>query len=84
MNSLCGLSVNDFDCVLPCLIPLLHLILYPDCVQSLKNLHTNDKLLDDRTELLVALTVARHTVDLVIVAKLVGGSSSTISRVFVA
>ena len=81
---LCGLSVNEFDCLFACLMPLLHLIVYPDCVQSLEKLDSNNKLLDDRTELLVALTVTRHAVDLVIMAKLVGGSSSTISRVFVA
>ena len=81
---LCGLSVNDFDCLFACLMPLLHLIVYPDCVQSLEKLDSNNKLLDDRTELLVALTIARHAVNLVIMAKLVGGSSSTISRVFVA
>ena len=81
---LCGLSVNEFDCLFACLMPFLHLIVYPDCVQSLEKLDSNNKLLDDRTELLVALTVARHAVDLVIMAKLVSGSSSTISRVFVA
>ena len=81
---LCGLSVNKFDCLFACLMPFLHLIVYPDCVQSLEKIDSNNKLLDDRTELLVALTVARRAVDLAIMAKLVGGSSSTISRVFVA
>ena len=81
---MCGLTVNEFDCLFGCLIPFLHLIVYPDCVQSLEKLDSNNKLLDSRTELLVTLTVARHAVDLVIMAKLVGGSSSTISRVFVA
>lgn len=74
----------NFSCLFACLMPFLHLIVYPDCVQSLEKLDSNNKLLDDRTELLVALTIARHAVDLVIMAKLVGGSSSTISRVFVA
>ena len=81
---LCGLSVNEFDCLFACLMPFLHLIVYPDCVQSLEKLDSNNELLDDKTELLVALTVARHAVDLVIMAKLFYGSSSTISRVFIA
>lgn len=81
---MCGLTVNEFDCLFACVIPFLHLILYPDCVQTLEKLDSHNKLLDNRTELLVTLTVARHAVDLVIMAKLVGGSSSTISRVFVA
>ena len=63
---------------------LLYLIVYPDCVQRLEKLDSNNKLLDDRTELLVPLTVARHAVNLIIMAKLVGGSFSTISRMFVA
>lgn len=47
-----------------------------------EKLDSNNELLDDRTELLVVLIVARHAVDLVI-AKLVGGSTSTVSRVFI-
>ena len=74
----------NFSCLFACLMPFLHLIVYPDCVQSLEKLDSNNRLLYDRTELLVALTVGRHAVDLVIMAKLVGGSSSNISRVFVA
>ena len=46
---LCGLSVNEFDCLFACLMPFLHLIVYPDCVQSLEKLDSNNKLLDDRT-----------------------------------
>lgn len=76
--------MNEFDCLFACLMPVLHLIVYPDCVQSLEKLDSNNKLLDGGTELLVARTVTRHVVDLVIMAKLIGGSSSTISRVFVA
>ena len=81
---LCGLSVNEFDCLFACLMPVLHLIVYSECVQSLEKLDSNNKLLDGGTELLVARTVTRHAVDLVIMAKLIGGSSSIISRVFVA
>ena len=87
MNSLtrmCALSAKEFDCLFSCLFPILHLIVYPDFVQSLEKLDSNNKLLDDRTELLVALTVARYVVDLVIMAKLLVGISNTISRVFVA
>ena len=40
--------------------------------------------MDHKTELLVTLTVARHAVNLAIMAKLVNGSPSTISQVFVA
>lgn len=81
---MCGLTVNEFDCLFACVIPFLNLIVYPDCVQTLEKIDSHNKLLDSKTELLVTLTVARHAVDLVIMAKLVGGSSSTISRVFVA
>jgi len=42
-----------------------------DCVQSLEKLDSINNLLDHRTEILVTLTVARHAVDLVILAKLV-------------
>ena len=58
--------MNEFDCLFACLMPFLHLIVHPDCVQSLEKFDLNNKLLDDRTELLVALTVARHAMDLVI------------------
>ena len=34
----CTLSVNEFDCLFACLIPILHVIVYPDCVQSLGKL----------------------------------------------
>ena len=65
--------MNEFDCLFACLIPILHVIVYPDCVQSSEKVDSiTDKLLDDRTELLVALTAGRHTVDLVIMAELVG------------
>ena len=40
--------------------------------------------MDHKTELLVTLTVARYTVYYALLVKLVGGSSSTISQVFVA
>ena len=80
---LCGLTVNEFDCLFACLEPFLHLIVYPDYVKK-QGRNSNNKLMDHKTELLVTLTVARHAVDLAIMAKLVGGSPSTISRVFVA
>ena len=81
---MCGLTLTEFDCLFACLIPFLHLIVYPDSAGTREKFKSNNKLLDQRTELLVTLTVARHAVDLVIMAKLVGGSPSTISRVFVA
>lgn len=80
---MCGLTVNEFDCLFACLEPFLHLIVYPDYVKK-QGRNSNNKLMDHKTELLVTLTVARHAVDLAIMAKLVGGSPSTISRVFVA
>ena len=78
---MCGLTLTVF---FACLIPFLHLIVYPDSAGTGKKFKSNNKLLDQITELLVTLTVARHVVDLVIMAQLVGGSPSTISRVFVA
>ena len=80
---MCGLTVIEFDCLFACLEPFLHLIVYPDYVKKERR-NLNNKLMNHKTELLVTLTVARHAVDLAIMAKLVGGSSSTISRVFVA
>lgn len=81
---MCGLTLTEFDCLFACLVPFLHLIVYPDSAETMEKFKSNNKLLDHRTELLVTLTVARHAVDLAIMAKLVGGSPSTISRVFVA
>ena len=57
-------------------------IVYPDCWDRRK-FKSNNKLYDQRTELLVTPTVGRHAVDLVIMAKLLGCSPSTISRLFV-
>lgn len=81
---MCGLLVKEFDCLYDCLYPFLSLLIYPDCVETEKKKNTNNKLLDEKTELLVALTIARHAIDLGVVAKLVGGSASTMSRIFVA
>jgi hypothetical protein len=50
-----------------------------------KNLiDSNNKLLDCQSELLVALTIARHAIDLGMMAKLAGGSYYTMSRICVA
>lgn len=70
---LCGSTINEFDCVYECLEPFTHLLIYPDCQQDKKN-NFNNRLLDEKTELMVTLTIARHNV----------ASSSTMSRVFVA
>ena len=81
---MCGLTLTEFDCLFACLIPFLHLIVYPDSSETVEKFKSNNKLLDHRTKLLVTFTVARRVVDLAIIAKLVGGSPSTISRVFLA
>ena len=81
---LCGLTVTEFDCVFACLAPFTHLLIYPDCSESYNKNSFNNRKLGQKTELIAALTIARHNFDLIIIAKLVGASESTMSRIFVA
>lgn len=81
---MCGLTVSEFDCLFDCLVLFQHLLIYPDCYDKEDKLDLNNKLLDEQSELLVVLTIARHAIDLGVMVKLVGGSSSTMSRIFVA
>ena len=81
---LCGLTSKEFDCLFDCLEPFTDLLIYPDCSEKDNKTNFNNRKLDRKTELLAALTIARHNVDLMVMGKLVGPNDSTMSRIFVA
>jgi len=80
----CGLTIKEFDFLFDCLEPFTDLLIYPDCLEKDNKTNFNNRKLDRKTELLAALTIARHNVDLKLMGKLVGPSDSTMSRIFVA
>ena len=52
---MCGLTIDQFNIILKCALPYIHLIPYPDCVGSIKK-----RTMGTATELLTVLTIRRH------------------------
>ena len=59
---LCGLSVEQFDILIHCLMPCSHIINYPECKCN------GVRILDKPTELLSVMTVCLHRLNNEIVA----------------
>ena len=71
---LCGLNIEKFDLVMDCVKPYVHLIPYPDSKVTERLSYT--------TQLLVTLTICRHTLDFRLMAYILDVSRSTVPRVF--
>ena len=75
LKYLCGFSVFQFDLVMECIRPYLHLIPYPESKVS-------EKSFSFETQFLVVLTVSRHGLDLRFMAFILGTSETTVQRIF--
>ena len=75
---LSSLTTDQFNIVLQCSLPYIHLISYPDCVEgaSLRNL-------DTATELMAVLTICRHGLHQGVMGFMVGLSKATIQGIFI-
>ena len=73
---LCGLSVEQFDLVKDCAAPYTHLMPYPDCP------NTGEKSVDLDTQLLIVLTICRHSLDYSFMAFMLSKSITTVHRIF--
>ena len=75
---LCGLSIEQFDIILQCALPYIHLIPYPDCAGNL-----NRRSFDTATELLIVLTICRHGLHQGVMGYVVRKSKATVQRIFI-
>ena len=74
---LCGLNVDQFNMILDCALPYIHLIPYPDSVGG-----TGHRRLGSTTELLLVLTICRHRLHQGIMDYIVEMSNATVQRIF--
>ena len=75
---LCGLSIDQFNIILNCAAPYVHLIPYPDCAGSHERRST-----DIATELLSVLMICRHGLHQGIMAFILEKSTATMQRIFI-
>ena len=75
---LCGLTLEQFDIILKCALPYVHLIPYPDCTGNI-----NLRKTDSATELLSVLTTCRHGLHQGVMGYIFGKSKSTVQRIFI-
>ena len=73
-----GLSVQQFDLVMECIKPYVHLIPYPGCVINT----TAEKSVDIETQFLAVLTICRHGLDLSFMGFILEKSVATVHRIF--
>ena len=71
------LNVDQFNVILDCALPYIHLIPYPDCVRG-----TGHRRLEATTELLLVLTICRRGLHQGIMSYIVGMSNATVQRIF--
>ena len=69
--------VDQFNVILDCALPYIHLIPYPDCVRG-----TGHRRLEATTELLLVLTICRRGLHQGIMSYIVGMSNATVQRIF--
>ena len=75
---LCGVTADQFDIILRCSLPYIHLIPYPDCDGGVSK-----RKLDSPTELMAVLTVCRHGLHQRVMGFMLGLSKATIQRIFI-
>ena len=75
---LCSLTTDQFDMILQCSLPYIHLIPYPDCVGGVSH-----RKLDSATELMAVLTVCRHALHRGVMGFMIGFSKATIQCTFI-
>ena len=75
---LCGLSIEQFNIILNCAIPYIHLIPYPDCMGV-----SHMRSTDISTELLAVLVICRHGLHQGIMAYILEKSKTTMQRIFI-
>ena len=75
---LCGLTTDQFDIILQCALPYIHLIPYPDCAGGVSH-----RKLDSATELLAVLTVCRHGLYQGVMGFRLGFPKATIQHIFI-
>ena len=74
----CDLTKDQFDIILQCSLPYIHLIPYSDCVGGVSH-----RKLDSATELMAVLTVCRHGLHQEVMGFMLGLSKATIPRIFI-
>ena len=72
------MTSEQFDIILQCALPYVHLIAYPDCVGNV-----NRRTTDSATELLIVLTICRHGLRQGVMGYMAGKSKATIQRIFI-
>ena len=74
---LCGVTADQFDIILQCSLPYIHLIPYPDCAGGVSH-----RKLDSATELMAVVTVCRRGLHQGVMGFMLGLSKATIQRIF--
>ena len=72
------MTADQFDIILRCSLPYIHLIPYPDCDGGVSK-----RKLDSPTELMAVLTVCRHGLHQKVMGFMLGLSKATIQRIFI-
>ena len=70
-----SLNVDQFNIILDCALPYIHVIHYPDCVGG-----TGHRRIESATELLLVLTICRHELHQGIMGYIVGMSNTIVQR----
>ena len=73
-----GLTTDQFDIILQCSLPYIHLIPYPDCVGGLSH-----RKIDSATEQMAVLTVCRYGLNQGVMGFMLGLSKATIKQIFI-